>query len=149
MTIQLKELFELVGEEKEISCEIPVKELEDISAYRFANPVKVSGTVSNRAGIVTLSYDASFVLEHTCDRCLKEFEHRYDYSFEHTLVRNCNTDNDDFIVCGDNTLDLNELAVSDILLSLPTKILCSEDCKGLCFVCGKNLNEGDCEHNAD
>lgn len=149
MTVQLKELFELVGEQKDISCQIPVEELEDISAYRFANPVKVSGTVSNRVGIVTLSYDASFVLEHTCDRCLKEFERKYDYSFKHTLVRNCNTDNDDFIVCGDNTLDLNELAVSDILLNLPTKILCNEDCKGLCFVCGKNLNESDCEHNAD
>lgn len=149
MTIQLKELFELEGESKDISCEIPVSELKDVSAYCFANPVKVCGTVSNRAGIVELSYNAKFVLDHTCDRCLKEFEQEYDYSFKHTLVRNCNTDNDEYVVCGDNTLDLNELAVSDILLNLPTKILCDEDCKGLCFVCGKNLNEGDCEHNAD
>lgn len=149
MTVQLKELFELVGESREVSCEISSEELKEISYYRFAKPVEVSGTVSNRAGIVTLSYNAKFVLDHTCDRCLKEFEQEYDYSFKHTLVRNCNTDNDEYVVCGDNTLDLNELAVSDILLALPTKILCKEDCKGLCYVCGADLNETDCEHERD
>lgn len=148
MIVMLKELFELTGECREIVCEIPLEELEGISSYHFNGPVKVNGTVSNRAGIVTLSYDAEFVLDHTCDRCLKEFEQEYEYSFKHTLVRNCNTDNDEYVVCEDNTLDLNELAVSDILLSLPTKILCKEDCKGLCYVCGADLNESDCGHNA-
>ena len=33
-----------------------------------------------------------------------------------------------------------------ILLSIPLKPLCREECKGLCPVCGKNLNEGECEH---
>lgn len=148
MIVMLKELFELTGESREINCNVPLEELEGISSYHFNGPVEVSGTVSNRAGIVTLSYDAKFVLDHTCDRCLKEFEQEYEYSFRHTLVRNCNTDNDEYVVCEDNTLDLNELAVSDILLSLPTKILCKEDCKGLCYVCGIDLNESDCEHNA-
>lgn len=148
MIVQLKELFELVGESRDISCEITTEELEGISSYHFSGPIEVKGTVSNRAGIVTLSYNGRFSLDHTCDRCLKEFVGEYDYSFEHTLVRNCNGDNDEYVVCEDNTLDLNELAVSDILLSLPTKILCKEDCKGLCFVCGADLNESDCGHNA-
>lgn len=149
MTIQLKELFELVGESREVSCEIPLTELEEIQSCIFSGPVEVNGTVSNRAGIVTLSYNARFVLDHTCDRCLREFEREYDYSFRHTLVRNCNTENDEYVVCGDNTLDLNELAVSDILLSLPTKILCREDCRGLCSVCGADLNEEGCEHTEE
>lgn len=146
MTIQLKELFELVGESREVSCQVFPDELKDVLTYSFSKPVEVSGTVSNRAGVVTLNYCARFTLAHTCDRCLKEFEQDYEYSFCHTLVRSCNTDNDEYVVCGDNTLDLNELAVSDILLSLPTKILCREDCKGLCFVCGADLNEGSCGH---
>ena len=32
----------------------------------------------------------------------------------------------------------------DIFLDLPAKFLCKEDCKGICFTCGKNLNEGQC-----
>ncbi|MBQ8120226.1 MAG: DUF177 domain-containing protein, partial [Ruminococcus sp.] len=41
----------------------------------------------------------------------------------------------------------NELAVSDLLLQLPTKILCKDDCKGLCYTCGHNLYEGECGCN--
>lgn len=149
MTVQLKELFELVGESREVCCEISAEELKDVQTYCFAGPVEVKGVVSNRAGVVTLDYSVRFVLYHTCDRCIKEFEREYEYRFRHILVRSCNTDNDEYVVCGDNTLDLNELAVSDILLSLPTKILCKEDCKGLCFVCGKDLNEGFCEHTEE
>ncbi|MBE6836463.1 MAG: DUF177 domain-containing protein [Ruminococcus sp.] len=148
MIVQMKELFELTGESREIACEVTLEELEGISNYHFATPVEVKGTVSNRAGIVTLSYETRFKLDNTCDRCLKEFIQEYAYSFKHTLVRSCNTDNDEYVVCGNNTLDMNELAVSDILLTLPTKILCKEDCKGLCCVCGADLNESDCEHNA-
>ena len=33
---------------------------------------------------------------------------------------------------------------SEVYMDLPTKHLCSEDCKGMCEKCGKNLNEGDC-----
>jgi len=48
-------------------------------------------------------------------------------------------------VCENNILDMNDLAISDLLLQLPTKILCRDDCKGLCFVCGQDLNEGSCK----
>ena len=33
----------------------------------------------------------------------------------------------------------------DILLDLPTKFLCTDDCKGLCPTCGKDLNDGPCQ----
>ncbi|MCD8187633.1 MAG: DUF177 domain-containing protein [Ruminococcus sp.] len=32
-----------------------------------------------------------------------------------------------------------------MLLQLPTKYLCKEDCKGLCMVCGCDLNESECD----
>ena len=80
----------------------------------------------------------------SCDRCLKGFNREYEYKFEHILIQGANTDNDEYIVCKDNTLDLNELAISDLLLQLPTKILCRDDCRGLCYVCGQDLNEGEC-----
>ena len=41
---------------------------------------------------------------------------------------------------------MNRVSWSDTSLTfnMPTKILCKPDCKGICKVCGKNLNEGDC-----
>ncbi|MBP5578880.1 MAG: DUF177 domain-containing protein, partial [Ruminococcus sp.] len=57
-----------------------------------------------------------------------------------------NDDNDDYIVADGESIELNEVALNDILLSLPTKVLCREDCKGLCMVCGCDLNETQCDH---
>ena len=42
-------------------------------------------------------------------------------------------------------LDVDELVYTEVVLSLPTKHLCKDTCKGLCDMCGKNLNEGDCD----
>ena len=41
-------------------------------------------------------------------------------------------------------LDVDKLLFHEILSSWPTKVLCREDCKGLCNVCGQNLNTGSC-----
>ncbi len=42
-------------------------------------------------------------------------------------------------------LDVDKLLYYEILIGWPTKTLCREDCKGLCSVCGQNLNEGTCD----
>lgn len=145
MELQLKQLFDIVGERKEISYDIPLEELEGYKAVSFKTPVSINGEVENRAGIVTLKFHLSFVLNHVCDRCLKKFEQEYKFNFEHTLVQSSKNDDNEHIVCENMILDLNELAISDLLLQLPSKILCKEDCKGLCFICGQNLNEASCE----
>ena len=144
MNIQLRQLFDIVGECVEIDYSISTDELKDISAYSFASPVTIKGKIQNRAGVVRLTYESRAELALECDRCLTQFVREFCYSFEHILVASTNTDDDDYVVCPNNILDLNELAVSDLLLQLPTKILCKDDCKGLCYTCGKNLNEGEC-----
>ena len=142
MNIQLRQLFDIVGECVEIDYSISPDELKDISAY--SSPVTIKGKIQNRAGVVRLTYESRAELALECDRCLTQFVREFCYSFEHILVASTNTDDDEYVVCPNNILDLNELAVSDLLLQLPTKILCKDDCKGLCYTCGKNLNEGEC-----
>ena len=61
------------------------------------------------------------------------------------LVKALNTENDEYVVCQDNQLDIDELVRADLFLELPNKVLCREDCKGLCGQCGKNLNFDSCE----
>ncbi len=144
MVIQLKQLFEVVGEKKSFEYEIPLEDLKPYESYAFVTPIAVNANVVNRAGIVTLNLSAEFTMKHNCDRCLCEFERAYCYRFEHILVRSKNTENDEYVVCPEGTLDLNELAISDIILQLPTKILCKEDCKGLCYICGNDNNKSTC-----
>ncbi len=142
MIVQLKQLFDIVGEKKDISYIIPTDELGEYTSYDFASGIAINGTIVNRAGVVTLSFSCSFTMNQFCDRCLREFIREYKYDFEHILVRSSSSD--DYVECHDNTLDLNELAITDLLLQLPSKILCTEECKGLCYKCGADLNDGPC-----
>ena len=50
------------------------------------------------------------------------------------------------LVSDDHTIDLSDAVRDALLLETPYVVLCREDCKGLCPVCGKNLNDGPCGH---
>jgi uncharacterized protein len=144
MKINLKQLFNITGESKDIDYIINPDELSDIRGCSFSSPVKVKGRIYNKADVVYLDYSAEFALLNVCDRCLKEFEKTYNFEFSHIVVPSVSRDNDEYIVADGESIELNDIAVTDILLQLPTKILCREDCKGLCMVCGCDLNESEC-----
>lgn len=42
-------------------------------------------------------------------------------------------------------LDTDQLIIQELMLRVPAKVLCKEDCKGICYQCGKNLNYGSCD----
>ena len=140
MVFQLKQLFHREGDVLPVDYEIPPQALSQIRGYRFDQPVHVTGAFRNRAGIVTLELTVSCMLTAECDRCLELFHRPYSFSFTHTVVLSVNRDNDEYIVAQDAQLDVDEVALTDLLLQLPTKLLCREDCRGLCPGCGVNLN---------
>ena len=146
MKINLKQLFSIVGESRDIAYTISTDELSDIRGRSFASPVEVKGRIYNRAGVVYLEYSVDMTLLITCDRCLKELERAYHYDFDHIVVPSANSDNDEYIVADGESIELNEIAVTDLLLQLPTKNLCKDDCKGLCMICGCDLNESTGDH---
>lgn len=149
MKIYLKQLFSIAGETKNIDYSIGTEELQDIKGCQFSEPVSVKGRIYNKAGVVYLRYtlDARLLLQ--CDRCLKDMDRHFHFDCEHIVVPSVSGDNDEYIVADGDSIELNEIAVTDLLLQLPTKNLCSDDCKGLCPVCGCDLNEGTCEHQSN
>ena len=79
---------------------------------------------------------------------MDDIERKYGFSLKKIIVskmENENDDYDDYIVVENNVLDLDALINEEIQLFLPIKMLCKEDCKGLCQGCGKNLNYEKCE----
>jgi uncharacterized protein len=81
---------------------------------------------------VQITVTTSFELE--CARCLKKFEIPVEEKF-----------NLDYNIKSKTTLDIAPDIRQEMILEYPIKPLCHELCKGLCPVCGKNLNEGKCE----
>lgn len=146
MIINLKQLFSIVGESKEIDYQISPDELSGLRDLSFITPVTVKGRIYNKAGVVYLDFTLDLTLCYNCDRCLKEYSVSHSFDCRHIVVPSVSGDNDEYIVADGESIDLNEIAVTDLLLQLPTKNLCKEDCKGLCMVCGCDLNESDCIH---
>ncbi|MEZ3433048.1 MAG: DUF177 domain-containing protein [Lachnospiraceae bacterium] len=84
-----------------------------------------------------------------CDRCLEPVETEIVLDFVKNVDLNVpdgeqadELDETNYI--DGYTLDADKLIRGEILTGWPTKILCSEDCKGICNVCGQNLNQGTC-----
>ena len=145
MKVDLSELFDNPGRAQDFSGEVDLADVKRHGDRLFEGPVRIAGRAQNRAGIVSIGYQADFVLGAVCDRCLTPLSRPQHLEFTHTAVLSLNReDNDEYIVVSDGQLDLAELATADILLELPTSIVCDENCKGLCPICGKNLNEGAC-----
>ena len=145
MLVQCRALF--MGEMSELPIEaaLDLSQVEFQRQHPFTQPVRVVGRIAAHAGVVELSARAIFEYSGECDRCLAPFVRAYDLPLEHTLVTTLeNEENEDFILLDNYKLDLDDLVLSDILLELPYKSLCREDCRGLCPHCGKDLNDGLC-----
>lgn len=147
MQIDLKNLFDGGVQAVPFSYSLALSDIEQGGVRLFANPVQLTGQVENTAGMVTIRYTAATVLESPCDRCLAPVRLPVEYTFTHPLVLQAQQDDlaSDLIEVPGAVLELDELATADIILELPSKILCKPDCKGLCPVCGKNLNTESCD----
>ena len=145
MVLDLRRIFEIPGEKQEFDYEIPVSVADDYKNIDLSLPISVKGVIKNKSGVISLDYKADYRLRHKCDRCLIEFERDYTFSCDAVVVKSLSSeDNDDYIVVGGNKLDLDEHIISDLILHFPSKVLCKEDCKGLCQFCGADLNETVC-----
>ena len=124
---------------------VDVSLAEQVQGIEFEKPLKACYEIKNRAGVVELSLDCKGEISALCDRCAAKVQKPFSLKTSHTLVKDPpENDDGDYIVI-ESALDLDGLILEDALLSLPSKILCKPDCKGLCAKCGKDLNEGKCE----
>ena len=146
MRIDLKKLFAGEAESLLVEDSFSMAGEEVSGAYPFVTPVQVKARFTARSGAVQLEADVDYLYRMNCDRCAEETERQRHHTFRHMLVRSLNEEgNDDYIEVGDEPLDLEELLHADIVLEIPSKFVCREDCKGLCPTCGANLNRVSCD----
>ena len=146
----------LLGLSKIIDCpgaSVPFETSVDLSDLRYgtcfpvSEPVVASGIVRNTAGVLMMTGSITTCIHGICDRCASEFDREIDFPIDVVLVTElANEENEDewvFPLEGDSA-DLDDIVRTVFVLNLDSKLLCDEDCKGLCCRCGKNLNDGPC-----
>ena len=138
----------------DFSLDPPVEDNENpmsnLYGVGFPAPLHVCGEITNTAGYMRMALEASVPYTATCARCLQPVSDTFSFRFEKTVapakqVENTpEEDKDDYAVIYDGFLDVDEQLLEMLELEFPSKLLCREDCAGLCPTCGKDLNDGPC-----
>ena len=116
----------------------------------FPSPMKVKGDITNTAGYMRMRLSMSVDYSSECARCLSPVFDSFSLDLEKTVatkevLSDVDEDRlDDYAIIENGFLDMDEQLMEQLEMEFPVRILCREDCRGLCQRCGKNLNEGEC-----
>lgn len=101
---------------------------------KFQGPIKIKADVYKITNTVSVALGLQAIMRCQCSRCLDDFE----INLKKDLKLSYPVNKSDLLI------DLDEDIRQEIILDYPIKLLCSQNCKGLCPKCGKNLNKGGC-----
>ncbi|MET3617510.1 uncharacterized protein ABID14_001141 [Peptoniphilus olsenii] len=120
----------------------------EIDDLRIIFPIKYSGSIYDLTGELVLNLKISYDFIANCDRCLVEFKNHKETSYKAYNFKDPSfydeDSTDEYFKLENDSINLSEIILSQVITSLPGKNLCNENCKGLCPNCGQNLNEGEC-----
>ncbi len=121
----------------------------------LAEPVRADFTLSHKDLDLQIDGTVRTAVLYRCSRCLKEFTRPLAMSYSLMYLpqpKGIRADEEielkyeemDIAYYDGVRLDVDLMILEQIELSMPMKFVCREDCRGLCYICGADLNEGDC-----
>ena len=146
MICDVSSILKVRGAKVSINENIPFIALADEKEPSLSE-VRVEGEIINIGDVLELNAKAWGKLKTECARCLKPLETEFSIEFTE-MLKNVDeeiSDRDAVVVFEGHEVELSDIIRSNISVNLSTKYLCSEDCKGICPICGKDLNESSCD----
>ena len=152
MRISLSEVMNLKSEAREITADIEAESFLNMGeSYPVSKkePVRFSA-VSDTSKTVRLKARTYLELTVPCDRCLEpvsipfDIDVDYVYTWEEDGTVRIRDDEEPINYIDGYELDVDAFISEEIMIGFPMKVLCKDDCKGICSVCGANLNRGEC-----
>lgn len=144
LLVPVGDLIGSPGKDRPISAVVPVAlEFEDA---HVDGPMEVSGRVIGLIDAVEAAFTVSATARLTCTRCLTEWDSPVEVEAQQFFRRV--PDEEGYPIAGDD-IDLFEPARDELALALPATPVCREDCRGLCPICGTDLNSDPCGGHGD
>lgn len=147
MLLGLSKIIDSPGASVPFSTSVDLSDLRYGICNPVSEPVLAEGVVRNTAGVLVMTGQIQTTIHGICDRCTSPFDREIVFPIDVVLVTElADEENEDewvFPLEGDSA-DLDDIVRTVFVLNLDSKLLCKEDCKGLCHRCGKNLNDGPC-----
>lgn len=137
-------IHQSVGYSRDFPLEVPALRLPDLSLNNLLGTARVTRTAQGL--LVQVRMQAEVMTE--CVRCLTDFAQplSIDFTELYAFTPHSVTESG-LLVPETGKIDLAPLVREEMLLAIPISPLCREDCKGLCPICGENLNETTCHHD--
>ncbi len=147
MLLGLRDIIHNPGASVSFSESVDLSDLQYGTTFPVDEPVKISATVRNTAGVLMMKGSITTCLHGVCDRCAADFTRDVEIPVDVVLVEELsNEDSEDEWVfpLEADAADLDDIVRTVFVLNMDSKLLCKPDCQGLCCRCGKNLNHGPC-----
>jgi uncharacterized protein len=145
------EVIELVGSSQDIDLQS--------DDYSFEEDIRVTCYVHRDGDIVVIKGEVIAPVEVNCSRCIELFKMEVKGTFSLVVkkmpvgiavpqvIEEEDSINEEHLLYVEHDvarMDITEYVHDAVILALPLKPVCREDCKGLCYSCGHNLNESEC-----
>lgn len=145
MLIDLSEILMQTGRTTQKEADIEFDKLhirgEDVKVIKKE---KMQFMLKNLAkNVIELETEIKLTLSFSCNRCLDEVRKDFDLKITKEIDMT-NPDSEEQEFMENNFLDVDILVTTEIVPELPMKVLCNENCKGICRKCGNNLNKKEC-----
>lgn len=156
MRINLAKIRKTFGASEVFEFKEPLESLgSDDGAVALAGPVEARVKATNVGSSILLEGKVFAEIKLACSRCLEVFLLPAEIGFTEEICHASNEqayladhpeaeEEKDYAVFTSDEVDLEPLVGEQVVLALPMKPLCSEECKGLCPGCGRNLNLEKC-----
>lgn len=130
--------------DKEVEISLPnLRLLSKVTDYK----ARVYGTIEKRQELFTVTGYVDVTLQMICDRCMRTFEYPLHAMLDDQFSNSEQEllEDEDIKRVTKSSIDLSDSILESIAMAMPMKALCEDDCKGMCFKCGANLNENTCK----
>ena len=152
MLIDLSEILSLEGKTQVIEAPVSMDSFQSkLGSFPVKDKEPVILTITNTGKkVLHLEARGSVTLSIPCDRCLKEVPVDFPFALERDMDMKVSEEDrikdlDEINYVTGCSLDVDQLVHNEILIHWPLRVLCKENCRGICPKCGMNLNEGTCD----
>ena len=152
MLINLSELFPVEGKSKTYTLELEMTQFHaSDGVYEVVEKHPVTLVITNQGDkVLTVTGEADVCLEMPCSRCLEPVKVPFHLEIDQKVDmkqtdEEMGADLDEQFYINGYNLDVDQLVGNELTLNLPMRVLCSDNCKGICNRCGTNLNRGTCD----
>lgn len=135
----------LTGETESVPFAVTL-DMSGMTSDILSGKCSAAGACRGTPDHIVLTAALKCVFTAVCARCCKPFECSFEHSFEFPVAEKLESDEDEdkFVLMEGASLDVEQICGEQLILNLPLRFLCRKDCKGLCPVCGADLNTGAC-----